>query len=303
MADLNTLMIFAKVVDAKSFTEAARRLDMPVSTVSRRVALLEEELGLRLLVRSTRAVRLTEDGAKLIGQARALAEINDAVEDARARQWGEAVETLRISAPPSISDTVLAPLLASFRTAFPKVGVKVYISGRIADDFPDGVDLQVRIGPRREPEPGRQTLITYRHRLVASPGYLRAAKPLRVPRDLLAHPLLAFACPTLESSWTLAEVGGPGRETLRFTPHLAIGDYAGLTSLMLAGGGIGDLPPVAQPELMREGRLVEVLPGWGLPVFDLCLVHPPGRRPSPPMRAFKDFAGDMLPRLFPDLPR
>lgn len=302
MADLNALMIFAKVVEAKSFTEAARRLDMPVSTVSRRVADLEAEFGARLLVRSTRVVRLTEDGAKLVAQGRALAEINDAVDDARARKRTEAAETLRISAPPSISDTVLAPLVASFRNAFPGVSVKVFISGRIADDFPDGVDLQVKIGPQRKPERGRQRLITYRHQLVASPGYLREAKPPRTPRDLLDHPLLAFAFPGAESTWTLAEVGGTGREALRFTPHLAMSDYAGLTSLMLARVGIGDLPPVVQPELMRDGRLVEVMPGWRLPVFDLCLVHPPTREPSEPMRAFKQFAADVVPGLFPALP-
>ncbi|WP_165359716.1 LysR family transcriptional regulator [Lichenibacterium minor] len=301
MADLNALMIFAKVVEAKSFTEAARRLDMPVSTVSRRVADLEGEFGARLLLRSTRAVQLTEDGAKLIEQARALAEINDAVDDARSKRRTEASETLRISAPPSISDTVLAPLVAAFRVSFPNVGVKVFISGRIADDFPDGVDLQVKIGPQRKAEQGRLKLITYRHQLVASPSYLRGVKPLLVPRDLLAHPLLAFAFPGVESTWTLTEVGGSKREVLRFRPHLAISDYAGLTSLMLADGGIGDLPPVVQPELMRDGRLVEVLPGWGLPVFDLCLVHPPSRAPSGPMRAFMEFAGDMLPRLFPEL--
>ena len=303
MADLNALMIFAKVVEAKSFTEAARRLDMPVSTVSRRVADLEEEFGTRLLVRSTRAVSLTDEGARLIEQARALADINDAVDDARARRRTEASETLRISAPPSISDTVLAPLVAAFRASCPDVGVKVFISGRIADDFPDGMDLQVKIGPQRKPEQGRQRLITYRHQLVASPAYLRAAGRLAAPSDLLAHPLLAFAFPGVESTWTLTEIGGSRKETLRFRPHLAISDYAGLTSLMLADGGVGDLPPVVQPELMRDGRLTEVLPGWGLPVFDLCLVHPPSREPSEPMRAFKAFAGDMLPRLFPELPR
>ena len=119
MADLNALMIFAKVVEAKSFTEAARRLDMPVSTVSRRVADLEEEFGTRLLVRSKRAVSLTDEGERLIEQARALADINDAVDEARARGRTDASETLRISAPPSISDTVMAPLVAAFRASFP----------------------------------------------------------------------------------------------------------------------------------------------------------------------------------------
>ncbi|MGI3902235.1 MAG: LysR substrate-binding domain-containing protein [Janthinobacterium lividum] len=163
--------------------------------------------------------------------------------------------------------------------------------------------MQVKIGPQRRPEPGRQKLIAYRHQLVASPSYVKTAKPLQVPHDLLAHPLVAFAFPGIESTWTFTEVAGPKTETLRFRPHLAISDYAGLTSLMLAGGGIGDLPPVVQPELMLQGKLIEVLPYWKLPVFDLCLVHPPTREPSQPMAAFKEFAGEMLPKLFPELPR
>ncbi len=141
---------------------------------------------------------------------------------------------------------------------------------------------------------------------MASPGYLQNAGPLASPRDLLAHPLLAFAFPGVETTWTLTEISGCGKETLRFRPQLAIGDYAGLTSVMLAGGGIGDLPPVVQPDLMRDGRLVEVLPAWTLPVFDLSLVHPPTRTPSQPMRAFEKLCGrhgaEALPRS-PDLNR
>ena len=301
MTDLNALMLFAKVAEAKSFTAAARQLGMPVSTVSRRVADLEKELGTRLLVRSTRSVRLTEAGALVIDQARALIEINDAM-DLLAKDPSERAATLRLSAPPSISDTVLAPLIAAFRTAVPDIGVKVFISGRIADEFADGVDLEIKIGPRRDTRLVRHRLISYRHQLVASPDYLLDAKAISGPRDLLAHPLLAFAFAGIENSWTLTEVGGHGQETLRFRPHLAMSDYAGLTAVMLAGGGIGDLPPVVQPDLMRKRRLVEVLPGWTLPVFDLSLVHPPYRQLPKNMRLFKDFAEDFVPRMFPVLP-
>ncbi len=302
MTDLNALMIFAKVVEAKSFSEAARRLAMPVSTVSRRVADLETELGARLLVRSTRNVRLTEAGSEVIQHARKSAEVSDAVDRLMAsKRMGDA-GMLRLSAPPSISDTLLAPLVASFRHAFPDLRVKVFISGRITDDMAEGVDLEVKIGPRRETTLVTQKILTYRHQLVASPAYLRAATPVETPRDLLDHPLLAFAFPGLENSWTFTETGGHGKETLRFRPHLSMSDYAGLTSLMLAESGIGDLPPLVRPDLLRDGRLVEVLPGWTLPVFDLSLVHPVTRELSRPMRAFKDFAACTVPSLFPDLP-
>ncbi|MGI3900639.1 MAG: LysR family transcriptional regulator [Janthinobacterium lividum] len=302
MTDLNALKIFAEVVAARSFTEAARRLAMPVSTVSRRVADLEEELGVRLLVRSTRSIRLTDAGAEVIREARSAVEIADSLDRWKAGRRTEAPGVLRLSAPPSISDTLLAPLVGAFRLACPDVEVKVFISGRIAKDFPDDIDLEVKIGPQRQREPGRRKLISYRHQLVASPDYLRAATLPATPRDLLDHPLLAFAFPGIESAWTFTEIGSARKELLRFRPHLAMSDYAGLTSIMLAGGGIGDLPPVVQPDLMRDGRLVEILPRWKLPVFDLCLVHPADRHPSKTLQSFMDFAGDMVPKLFPELP-
>lgn len=302
MTDLNALMIFARVAEAKSFSEAARRLGMPVSTVSRRVADLEEEFGTRLLVRSTRSVRPTPEGAQVLREARSVVDIADSLDRWKAGRRAEPPGTLRLAAPPSISDTLLAPLLGGFRLACPDIDVKVFISGRIAEDFPSDIDLQIKIGPQRPAENGRQKLVTYRHQLVASPAYLRGAAPPTAPRDLLAHPLLAFAFPGVESTWALRRSDGSGQEVLRFTPHVAISDYAGLASIMLADGGIGDLPPVVQPDLMRDGRLVEVLPGWTLPVFDLCLVHPGHRAPSKSVQAFKDFAADAVPKLFPELP-
>ena len=302
MTDLNALMIFAEVVEAKSFTEAARRLGMPVSTVSRRVADLEEDFGTRLLVRSTRRIQATTDGAHLFREARSLADISSSIDRWKASRHPEASKTLGLSAPPSISDTVLAPLLAAFRAAFPHIEVKVFISGQFSETFADGIELKIKIGPRRPPEGVRQQLISFRHQLAASPDYLRKAKPILTPIDLLDHPLLAFAFPSPENSWTLSEVGSYRRETLRFRPHLAIGDYAGLTAVILADGGITDLPPIVQPDLIRDGKLVEVLPGWTLPVFDLCLVHRSDHEVSTPMRVFKDFAGDMMPKLFPQLP-
>ena len=107
MTDLNALIIFAKVVEAKSFSEAARRLGMPISTVSRRVAELEDQLGVRLLDRSTRSLRLTDLGTEVLEQATRSVEINDAVESIVSNQLANVTGTLRLSAPPNISDTLL----------------------------------------------------------------------------------------------------------------------------------------------------------------------------------------------------
>ena len=100
--------------------------------------------------------------------------------------------------------------------------------------------------------------------------------------------------------WTF--VSGKKKETLTFHPHLSMNDYAGLAAALLAGTGIGDLPPLVQPELLRDGRLVEVLPNWHFCNFHLWLVHLGNRYITRPVRVFKEFAAQMAPTLFPSLP-
>ena len=95
---------------------------------------------------------------------------------------------------------------------------------------------------------------------------------------------------------------GKDQETLSFEPYLAMNDYTGLATALLAGVGIGDLPPVVQPHLIRDGRLVEVMPEWHFPTFDLSVVHLGNRQISRPVRLFKDLAVQLSPRLFPALP-
>src|ERR1700740_1326733 len=117
--DLNSLMVFARVVEVNSFSEAARRLKMPVSTVSRRIAELEHQLGVRLLERSTRSLRLTDVGSEVLEHARHSAELNEAVGNVASSHLSNVSGELRLSAPPSISDSLLAPLIGAFQASYP----------------------------------------------------------------------------------------------------------------------------------------------------------------------------------------
>jgi DNA-binding transcriptional LysR family regulator len=123
-----------------------------------------------------------------------------------------------------------------------------------------------------------------------------------MPQDLLGHRLIAFSYWRPESHWTFVHVNGKDEETLTFQPHLSMNDFAGLTSALLAAGGIGDLPPIVQPELMRDGRLVEVMPKWRFRTQDLSLVHLGNRNMQRSVRLFKEFAARMATTVFPDLP-
>jgi len=210
--------------------------------------------------------------------------------------------TLRLSAPPNVSDTLLTPLVTAFQASYPNVRVQILIAERFVDHIADGVDIAFRLGVLKDSSLVARKILTYRHQLVASPDYLKSCKAPQKPQDLLDHRLIAFSYWRPESHWTFAHVNGKDRETLTFQPHLSMNDFSGLTPALLAGRGIGDLPPLVQPELMRNGRLVEVMPEWRFPTQDLSLVHLTNRNVPRPIRLFTEFAGRMARTLFPRLP-
>jgi DNA-binding transcriptional LysR family regulator len=302
MSDFNGLIIFATVVNAKSFSEAARRLKMPLASVSRRVAELEDQLGVRLLERSTRSLRLTDVGAEVLEYAQRSLEIGEAIESIVSNHRSTVSGALRLSAPPNVSESLLTPLLCAFRASYPNVRVQALVTERYVDHIADGVDLAFRVGVLKDASLVARRLLTYRHLLVASPEYLKKAPPPRKPSDLLAHPMITFSYWKPESSFTFVHVNGRDRETVTFVPSLSMNDFVGLTPVLLAGHGIGDLPPIVQPELIRERRLVEVMPDWRFPTFDLSLVHLSNRLVPRPVRVFMEFALQMAPKIFPDLP-
>lgn len=300
MTDLNALIVFAKVAEAQSFSKAAQRLNMPVSTVSRKVADLEDALGVRLLERSTRSLRLTDVGADVLSEAQRGAEVSEAVRNIVSSQLSEVRGLLRLSAPPSIADSLLTPIIHAFQTSYPHVRVHVLVTDRFVDHVAEGIDLVLRVGQLKDSTLIARRILLYRHLLVASPAYLALHAPPKRPSDILNHRLLAFSLGANEHSWTFRK--GSMAETIRFQPALAMNDYAGLAESLAAGGGIGDLPPIVRRDLLQTGKLVEVLPGWRLKSAPLSIVHLGNRHVPKPVRLFKEFAIEIADSLFPDLP-
>ncbi len=299
MGDLNALVVFAGVAQAGSFSAAARRLGMPVSTVSRQVAGLEDQIGIRLIDRSTRSFRLTEAGALVLEQARRGLEVSEAVERLAAEQAATVAGLLRLAAPPAIAAALLAPVVAAFGASYPEVRMHVSVAAACANDL---ADLTFRLGLLEDSALIALRVLRYRDLLVASPGYLaRCGAPVR-PGDLARHRLLTLLDRAPDRPWAFVRSHDAGRDALDLRPHLATDDIAGLVATALADGGICALPPLVRPDLVREGRLVEVMPDWRLEAVDLSLVHL-GRRHVPrPVQLFKQMALQIIPGLFPDLP-
>jgi DNA-binding transcriptional LysR family regulator len=302
MADLNALAIFAKVVEANSFSKAARWLNMPVSTISRRIAELEDQLGVRLIERSTRRLRLTYIGAEVFEHARSSAELREVIDGLRLNKKIGLSGVVRLSTPPNITDTLIAPTVTAFQAIHPEVRVQITVAARVIDHLADGTDLAIRIGSIDDPTLTMKKILTYRHQLVASPAYLDSREAPLTPKDLLEHRLIAFSSLQPETYWTFFHANGVDKETLSFRPYMSMNDFSGLTTALLAGAGIGDLPPVVLPALLAEGRLVEVMPEWYFPRFDLSIAYLAGRHLTRAAQVFAEFACDTIPALFPALP-
>jgi DNA-binding transcriptional LysR family regulator len=185
MPDLNSLIIFAHVVEANGFSKAARRLKMPTSTVSRRIAELEQALGVRLIERSTRSLRLTDVGSEVLEYAHRGAEISEAIDNIASNHLSKVSGNLRLAAPPSISDSLLAPIVVAFQKEYPDVHIQVFITERIVDQIAEGVDLAFRVGELEDSSLVARRILTYRHQLVASPEYLQKHKPQKRRRICL----------------------------------------------------------------------------------------------------------------------
>ena len=302
MTDLNSLVAFARVVEAGTFAEAARRMKMPTSTLSRRIAELENQLGVQLLERSTRRLRLTDAGSEVLEYAQQGARVSDAVSSIASNYGATVSGKLTLSAPPSISDSLLAPLINGFQRLYPDVHVQVLIAERAVDHIADGVDLIFRIGHSSKSNLIGRKLLNYRHQLLASPTYLKGSSRVRHPQDLLNHRLLSFARWKPRDRWIFEHADGNATETVYFEPHLSMNDYAGLAPAILEGAGIGELPPVFLPSLSRKGPVVEIMPRWRFRTFELWLLHLGNRQLSRAVRVFRDYAVENTQAIFPELP-
>lgn len=301
MQDINSLLIFARVVEAKSFSQAAKQLSMPVSTVSRKIAELENQLEVRLLERSTRQLRLTEVGSALLGYAQQGVEISENIENLLSSQSNKVSGSLRLSAPPSIADSLLTPLIVAFRLQYPDVHVHATITERYLDHIAEGIDIALRVGPLENSSLIGKRVLRYRRQLFASPKYLEQFLLPEHPDDLETHQLITFSSRASEHTWLLTNANK--QHTVRFQPAISMNDYSGIAKALHDGAGIGELPPIISPDWIKNGQLVAVLPDWHFDATDLFLVHLGGRHASAPVRLFKEFAVQKIQELFPQLVR
>lgn len=285
--DFNEAAVFVKVVQAGSFSSAARQLGLPTSTVSTRVARLERRLGITLLQRTTRRLHLTEAGTAYYHHASLglgyMLEAEAAVDEARQQPQGR----LKVTAPADLGDNLLAGLIERTQREFPALEVELLLTDRYIDLVAEGIDVAIRTGELRDSSLVAKSLGTIRWAVFASRVYLKQADVLEEPQHLHTHHCLQFT-PMGRESWDLSN--GTNHFTIPLSGRTMANNIGVVRSMVANGQGVALLPTFICKPGLATGDLVRVLPDWQGRADPVHLVYPRQRFMPPKLRAFIDLA-------------
>lgn len=287
---MELLAAFVAVADTGSFTAAANKLGRDASIVSRRVSQLERQLGVRLLSRTTRRVALTEVGSLYHRRVQSildeLAEASREASDVASSPQG----LLRISLPATFGRQWIAPLLPRFLSRHPQIRIDARFSDRQVDVVSEAFDVAIRVGVLRDSSLSSRKLASYRNLLVAAPSYLASRGKPRTPDDLKKHSCIGFTGLKSWPDWPLTR--GNQRKTVRPAGSLIADNSEAVLIAAIAGAGITLAADWLAGPALREGKLVEVLPGWvGKGDGGVYAILPPGRLVPTKTRTFVDEIG------------
>jgi DNA-binding transcriptional LysR family regulator len=294
--DLNDLRFFAAVVEHRGFSAAGRALGLPKSRLSKRIAQLEERLGVRLLQRTTRRFAVTEIGERFYAHCRAALEearaAQDVVDELRAEPRG----VVRVSCPVSLVQTIVAHVLPDFLAQYPKVQVRVHSSNRRVDVIGEGFDLAIRVRDKLDTDSSLvlRTFGQSRVLLVATAAFLDAQGRPKVPADLERMPLLSMI---EHEGAQIVELNGPdgAKASVEMQARLVCGDFALLLESARRGQGIATLPEFVCAPAIVAGELDVALPEWSMPQGVMHFVYPSRRGQLPGVRALVEFLAERLP--------
>jgi DNA-binding transcriptional LysR family regulator len=298
MLDLNDLRLFAKVAQLGGFTAAGRALGLPKSRLSRRIAALEEGLGVRLLQRSTRRLSLTDVGETFLRHCETMLAEAEAAEQAVAQARSEPSGLIRVTCPHILAQTMIAPLINSFLAAHPAVRIAMELTGRRVDVIDERVDLAFRV--RRPPtEPSDvvvRVLSQTRAVVVAAPALLdRLGRPAE-PVDLIRFGTLDLHHADGRHVWTLLDAAG-APQSVPHVPRLASDDMFTLRQAAIDGLGAALLPDYICRPAIQAGLLEHVLFDWRVPEGEVQAVFASRRGLVPAVRALVDHVVRWVPRM------
>ncbi|MBB3103264.1 LysR family transcriptional regulator [Azomonas macrocytogenes] len=283
--DLSLLRLFVQVVEAGTLSATARKLNISLPVVSRRLRLLENNLGARLLQRTTRRQSLTAEGRLFYQRAVQILADLEQVEQQLSRHSATVSGHLRVTAPVALGRRRITPLLAEFRALHPQLHVQLELTDTVLDLVESGVDLAVRYGALDDSSYISQPLAPNHRILCASPDYLQHHGEPRHPTELVHHQCLQIGHQT-QTEWRFE---GDEPVTVKIAATLVANDGDAVHQWALAGHGIARKSIWDVAEDLRVGRLVQVLADYPIPAAPLHAIYPHRRHLTLRVRAFLDY--------------
>lgn len=285
--DLNDVAAFVRVVENSGFAKAARELGVPTSTVSRAVARLEDNVGVRLLHRTTRNLSVTGEGQAFHQRVAPLvASLRDATRTL-STAGKEPEGLLRVTAPNDIGSAFLSEEVVRFADRYPLLRVELLLTNRKLNLVSEGIDVAVRAGRLESSSLVARKIGSLQVDLYASPSYAERHRLPTTLAELPRHHVVAFSARDGKITWQLE--GPRGQESVELKSRIACDDYGFVRAAVVAGGGIGMVPRMIVASDVATGRLVRVLPEYGLTGAPLHVVYASARQVPTKVAAFRDF--------------
>lgn len=298
MQDLNDLYYYSQVVDHGGFARAERALGIPKSKLSRRIALLEDRLGVRLIQRSTRHFSVTEIGQTFHAHCKAMLVEAESALNAIEFTRSEPRGIVRLACPVALLDTRVGEMIAAFMVRFPGVEVHLEATNRRVDLVAENIDVAIRVRPPplEDSDLVMRVLAERRQCLVASPALLQRFGMPRAPEDLPNLPSLQLGAPRNDYAWTLLGPDGASAD-VPHRPRLVTRGMLTLRWAALAGVGVVQLPRMMVLEHCQDGSLIHVLPGWAPRPEIIHAVFPSRRGLLPSVRSLIDYLAERFRQI------
>jgi len=292
MDRLYLMSTFVAVVDCQGFAGAARKLNLSAPAVTRAIAELEERLGVQLLTRTTRVVRVTEAGAVYADDCRRILSEVEEADAAASVTRSSARGHLTVTAPVLFGRMRVAPVVTAYLRANPEVTASCWFIDRVVNVVDEGVDVAVRIGHLPDSSLHAYPVGQVHQVVCASPSYLALHGPIGHPSDLSKHTVIAASAVTPSMDWKFTEAGEP--KTVKVNARVTTTTNDAAIAMAVEGFGVTRLMSYQAAPYLADGTLQAVLEPYGLPPLPVHLVYPEGRRASRKVRAFLELAMAML---------
>ncbi len=292
MDRFHAILVFSKVAELGGFAAAGRSLNMSPPAVTRSVSMLEEHLGVRLFVRTTRSVKMTDSGRRFLDDARRILSELEQAERAAVGSYVEPVGLLSITASVLFGRIFITPILAEFLEQYPRIEARTLYVDRIVNLIDEGMDVGVRIGHLSDSSLMAMRCGSVRQILVAAPKYLERAGDPKCLDDLDQHALINASALNETRNWKFQVQGKP--YTKRIHARVIMNTNDAVIELALRGQGIAQILSYQAAPYLSDGRLITVLPEYEPEPIPINLVHNEGRMVSAKVRAFVDFAAEKL---------